>query len=64
MQTTDLKGLLETVEVLRQQIHPELDPGFVVAVVRAEEQNPEDDAEALKAIERALRDVLAKEGTL
>lgn len=64
MQTTDLKDLLETVEILRRQIHPELDSGFVVAVVRAEEQNPEDDAEALKAIQRALRDVLAKEGTL
>lgn len=62
MKTTDLKDLLKTVEFLRKELHPELDAGFLKAVVRAEEQNPEDDAEALREIEAALRSVLAAQG--
>lgn len=64
MQTTDLKDLLETVELLRQHLHPDLDPAFLEAVIRAEEQNLEDDAEAVRAIQLALRNVLTAEGTL
>ena len=62
MKTTDLKDLLKTVELLRKELHPELDAAFLKAVVHAEEQNPEDDGEALREIEAALKKVLAKQG--
>lgn len=61
MQTADLQELLETVELLRKQLHPELNPAFLRAVVEAEEQSPEDDSEALREIEAALRALLAEE---
>lgn len=64
MQTTDLKDLIETVELLRKQLHPDLDAGFLRAVVRAEEENPEDDAEAVRSIQLALKEVLAAEGSI
>lgn len=60
MLTIDLKDLLETVESIRKEIHPDLDSTFLAAVVRAEEENPEDDAEAIRRIETALKTVLAK----
>lgn len=60
MRTTDLKELMDTVEQLRKELHPHLDAAFIRAVVRAEEQNA-DDAEALRAIDAALKQVLAKE---
>jgi hypothetical protein len=60
MRTTDLKDILATVERLRDELHPDLDPAFIQAVVRAEEENLEDDAEALRMIESALKAVLAK----
>ena len=62
MRTTDLKDLLSTVEALREELHSDLDPSFVEAVVRAEEQNPEDDAEALRAVRAALTVALAAKG--
>lgn len=62
MQTNDLKDLIDTVELLRKELHPELDAGFLKSVIRAEEQNPEDDAEARRAIEAALKVVLEKKG--
>src|SRR5690242_15821278 len=46
MRTNDLQDLLETLELVRKEKHPDVDPAFLVAVVRAEEQNPEDDQEA------------------
>ena len=64
MRTTDLKDLTKTVELLRKELHPDLDPAFLAAVVRAEEENPEDDAEALRAIESALRVVLVAKGVV
>jgi hypothetical protein len=62
MRTTDLKDLLTTVEALREDLHPDLDTAFVEAVVRAEEQNPEDDDEALRAVRAALTMALAVKG--
>ena len=62
MRTTDLKDLIKTVDLLRSEIHPDLDARFLDAVVRAEEENPEDDAEAVRAIQAALRTVLATKG--
>jgi hypothetical protein len=62
MRTTDLKDLLTTVEALREELHPDLDTSFIEAVVRAEEQNPEDDDEALRAVRAALTVALAAKG--
>ena len=62
MQTNDLKDLLEAVEAIRKEIHADLDRGFLAAVVQAEEQNPEDDAEAIRAIQEALKAALAVRG--
>lgn len=64
MKTTDLKDLLNTVEALRKELHPDLDASFVEAVVRAEEQNPEDDAEASRAVQTALKTALAAKGVV
>jgi len=62
MQTSDLKDLKNTVEIMRTDIHTDLDAGFLEAVVRAEEDNPEDDPAAIRAIQAALRTVLAEKG--
>jgi hypothetical protein len=64
MRTTDLKDLTNTVEKLRRELHPDLSADFVHAVVQAEEQNPEDDAEALRAIQAALKTALVGKGVL
>jgi hypothetical protein len=64
MQTPDLKDLLKAVEVLRKELHPDLDADFLKAVVRAEEENPEDDSEALGAIQAALKKALAAKGAV
>lgn len=62
MRTTDLKDLLKTVEQLRAELHPDLDATFLEAVVRAEEENPEDDAEAVRVIQAALKAALTAKG--
>jgi hypothetical protein len=62
MKTKDLKSLLETVEGLRGKMYPELEKTFLEAVVQAEEANPEDDAEAVTAIEKALAALLKAKG--
>lgn len=59
MPTTNLDELLKTVSLLRKELHPELDQGFIEAVIRAEEKFPEDDLEALQAIKSALKAALA-----
>ena len=64
MRTTDLKDLTQTVELLRKELHPDLDPAFLEAVVRAEEENGEDDTEALRAIQAALQAVLVAKETI
>ena len=62
MRTTDLKELIDTVEALRGELHPDVDAQFLEAVVRAEEENAEDDSGAVRAIQAALTSVLAKQG--
>jgi hypothetical protein len=62
MRTTDLKEIIDTLEQIRGKVHPDLDRVFLEAVVRAEEENPEDDTEAVNAIETALKAVLASRG--
>lgn len=63
MRTTDFQELLDTVERLRKEKYPSLDDGFLQSIVRIEEENPEDDAEALRAIDDALRAVLSTKVT-
>lgn len=62
MQKTDLKDLLRTVESIRSEKYPDLDPDFLAAVVKAEDENPEDDAEATRGIEAALNSALIAKG--
>ncbi len=64
MRKTDLKDLMRTVDLLRSELHPDLDAGFLEAVVRAEEENPEDDAEAVHAIQAALKAALTAKGAI
>ena len=58
MTTHDLATLLETVESVRQEIHPELPGSFLADVVKAEEENPDSDEAALRQIEAAMRQLL------
>lgn len=64
MRTNDLQDLLETVEQLRAELHPDLDAKFLKAVVHAEQENPEDDAEAVRSIEAALKAELVAKGVV
>lgn len=57
MKTPDLSDLWGTVELARQQLHPDLDPTFLRAIVRIEHDHLEDDAKALKLVAAALNDV-------
>lgn len=61
MSTNDLADLLEVVERLRKELHPDLDSRFLEAVVRAEEANP-DDSDAVKAIQQKLESFLKASG--
>ena len=54
MPTNDLADLLQVVERLRVELHPDLSASFLAAVVRAEETNPDDDSGAVQAIRQAL----------
>lgn len=62
MRTTDLRDLTSTVEALRVELHPDLDGEFLQAVIRAEDENQEDDEEALRRIQAALNAVLLAKG--
>ena len=62
MRTTELEDIVSTVEQLRKELHPDLDPRFLSAVIDAEKDNPEDDAAAVSTIEQSLRLVLAAKG--
>jgi hypothetical protein len=55
MKKTEVDKILATVEEIREELHPEIGAGFVAAVVKAEEMNPDDDSAALQAIEGALK---------
>jgi hypothetical protein len=54
MRTIDSSELMSAVETARLELHSELDPDFLRAVVKAEEENPEDDSAAMRAIHHAL----------
>ncbi|NPU64717.1 hypothetical protein HL667_06900 [Bradyrhizobium sp. 83012] len=60
--TTDLGELAAVVEQLRSELHPEINSDFLAAVIQAEEQNPDDDEGALRAIQAALRVALEARG--
>jgi len=62
MRTEDLKALLEVVNTVRSELHPDLDAGFLEAVVRAEDKHLEDPVEATRAIQEALKALLTKKG--
>lgn len=62
MKTTDLKALVEAVEAVRKEMHPDLSRGFLGAVIQAEEANPENDEAALRAIQAALEVALRTSG--
>ena len=61
---TELEDLRHTVEILRGELHPELDPAFLAAVITAEDLNPEveDQREALRQIQAALETALTGKG--
>ena len=56
MTMNDLAEILEVVERLRKELHPDLDARFLRAVVQAEEVHP-DDPDAVHAIQQALDQV-------
>lgn len=64
MRTIDLTDLKDTVERVRLSIHPELDASFLQAVIRAEEENIEDEDAAIEAIQRALKASLNVPGAM
>jgi hypothetical protein len=61
MKTTDLNDLLATIEAVRRDKHPSLRPEFLVSVVEAVQAHLDDEAEAVRKIERALNALLAME---
>lgn len=62
MQTKDLKALLEVVNAVRGELHPDLDAAFLEAVIRAEDKHLDDPVEASRAVQDALKVLLAKKG--
>ena len=62
MKTTNLNDLIEVVRRIRDEKYPQLDMQFLEAVVRAEEDNPEDDEEGLRSIRQALTRALSSKG--
>jgi hypothetical protein len=62
MQTKDLKALIEVVNAVRAELHPDLDAAFLEAVIRAEDKYLDDPVEASRAVQDALKALLAKKG--
>lgn len=60
MKTTELSEILETVEALRAEMHPQLDRKLLEAIVYAEEANPEDDGQAIAEIRARLESLLTE----
>jgi hypothetical protein len=54
MTTNDLLDLRDVVESIRVEAYPHLDRAFLLAVIRAEEANPDDDNSALQEISKAI----------
>jgi ABC-type nitrate/sulfonate/bicarbonate transport system substrate-binding protein len=62
MRANDLEKITKTVATVRAELHPELAADFLDAVIRAEDENAEDDEGALRMIQAALTKVLASGG--
>lgn len=62
MAKNELKELQEVVEHLRASRFPQVDPTFVKAVLKAEQENADDEGQALQGIEDALKKLLARKG--
>ncbi|MFB4203654.1 hypothetical protein KBTX_02664 [wastewater metagenome] len=62
MKKSELEDLITTVETLRKQKFQNMDRKFIEEVIRAEEENPEDDGEAFRRIKDALEGCLADKG--
>ena len=60
MRKTELDDLMTTVERIRKDTFPDLDSNFLQAVVKAEEEYPEDKDGALREIKKALTSYLAE----
>lgn len=58
MQTTEFRELRDAVERARLEKHADLEPGFLEAVISAEERFPEDDQAALAEIRTKLDTIL------
>ena len=63
MKQNDLTDLRRAVETLRNERYPDLDAGFLAAVIDAEDQNPEDEPAALRQIRLALNEILNRRGS-
>lgn len=62
MATYDLRHLLDTVEQVRAEIHPEVSAALLEAVIRAEDEHSDDPEAALKAAEAAIERFLVVGG--
>ena len=60
MSAHSLEQLLRTVEIIRGEMKPHLDSQFLSDVIRAEDNNPEDDQSAIRAIQVALNESLQR----
>jgi hypothetical protein len=61
MTRSELEELATVVEEIRTELHPRLSPGFLRAVIFAEEASPDDDDGALRTIAKALTQTLEGE---
>jgi hypothetical protein len=62
MAKNELKELQDVVEKLRASRFAQIDPVFVKDVLKAEQENPDDEAQALQGIENALKKMLSRKG--
>lgn len=57
---SDSQKLLDVVETIRAELHPDLNAEFLAAVIEAEQRHPDNDEGALKDLQ-ALVDSLLRE---
>jgi hypothetical protein len=63
MRTSEIKALLKAVKTIGTERYPDLDQGFLEAVVTAEHENPDDKTAAIREIEKALQALLSNKGS-
>ena len=61
MPTNNLTDILAVVEQVRRDTQPEVDATLLQTIIRIEEANSEDDEAALRAIEKAVTELLQNE---